>query len=111
MSNLLSRLKKPHKGPLKKSQNPKLYLLKAIKAQRSKPTWVKKETNTIRVNCGAAILFPVMEGSKEVSLVWDGNDDGKDYTDPQQYGGFLTELEADVNSGAMDSYIDAWGKK
>ena len=43
MSNLLSRLKKPHKGPLKKSQNPKLYLLKAIKAQRSKPTWVKKE--------------------------------------------------------------------
>ena len=52
-----------------------------------------------------------MEGSKEVSLVWDGNDEGKDYTDPQQYGGFLNELEADVNSGAMDSYIDAWGKK
>ena len=111
MSNLVSRLKKPHKGPLKKSQNPKLYLLRAIKSQRKTATWVNSNTNTIRVNCGKAMLFPIMEGSKEVSMVWDGNDEGKDYTDPQQYGEFLNELEAEVNNGALDSYIDAWGKK
>ena len=53
----------------------------------------------------------MMEGSKEVSMVWDGNKEGKDYTDPQQYAAFLNELEAEVNSGVLDSYIDAWGKK
>lgn len=108
--SIMSMLEAPTVGKAKPEDNPKGYVLKAINEQRDKPTWVNTDKNQISVMPARRIFFPLQKGGKTVNQVIRGASQGADYTDRQQYHAFLDQLQKSVESGELDSVIDAWAK-